>query len=303
MEPRIVRPGDVVLSTVRTVARFYLLRPCRELHDAILYVLGHYAELHGVVLHAACVMSTHIHLVYQDRLGLGPLFVRDVDRSVANLVKALHGWRGSVFQKAPNHVRLLTPDAIADKVGYVAANPVAAGAVRYARDWPGLNVRVSDIGRTTFRVKRPAFYFDPEGKMPGEVEVHFELPEPLVRLYGEEPARARLRDSVAEHEAAARAQVHEKGWSFLGADRCSKLSPYRRAKAYEVFGGRHPTFATKGGGRKAFLRAVAELRAFRRAYREALARWRRDDRAAIFPCGTFLMRVLHGVTCVPWAPA
>ena len=45
--------------------------------------------------------------------------------------------------------RLLTPEAIGDKVAGVHANPVAAGAVRYAKDWPGLCSTVRDLGAET----------------------------------------------------------------------------------------------------------------------------------------------------------
>ena len=77
------------------------------------------------------------------------------------------------------------------------------------------------------------------------------------------------------------------------------MSPFKRAKAYEVFGDRTPTFANKGAGMEGFLTAVRELRAFRAAYRTAFQAWRRGVRDVVFPFGTWLMRVVHGTRCLP----
>ena len=70
--PRIVEPSLPVFVTRRTVCRFYLLRPDRELTEGFLYCLGAAAERHGIALHAVCVMSTHVHLVFTDVRGVYP---------------------------------------------------------------------------------------------------------------------------------------------------------------------------------------------------------------------------------------
>ena len=65
-QPRFVVPGETIMVTARTVARFYLLRPDPQLNEALRYVLGYYANKHGLLLHAVCIMSTHVHLVAFD---------------------------------------------------------------------------------------------------------------------------------------------------------------------------------------------------------------------------------------------
>jgi len=77
------------------------------------------------------------------------------------------------------------------------------------------------------------------------------------------------------------------------------VSCFRRSKAYEVFGDRTPTFATKGSGMAGFFAAVRELRAFRAACRTASEAWRLGAREVAFPYGTWLMRVVHGARCLP----
>ena len=103
----------------------------------------------------------------------------------------------------------------------------------------------------------------------------------------------------------ARTAVNKKGWRFLGADRCRKLSPYKRARSFEPLRSRNPTFAVGRGQRAAFFEAVKELRAFRAAYRHARDLWRKGQRTVQFPFGTWWMHRFHGAPCVgpPCAPA
>jgi hypothetical protein len=94
----------------------------------------------------------------------------------------------------------------------------------------------------------------------------------------------------------ARAEVKARGWRILRAARVRRLSPYRRATSFELLRDRNPTFAVGRGQRKVFFEAVAELRAFRRAYRQALEQWRAGLRSVVFPQGTWGMCRVHGVT-------
>ena len=84
----------------------------------------------------------------------------------------------------------------------------------------------------------------------------------------------------------------------MGADRVRKASPYDRAKSWEPLRGRNPRFAVGKHQKEAFFDAVAALRAFHCAYREALERWRLGARATCFPQGTWIMRVLHAAPVV-----
>jgi hypothetical protein len=70
------------------------------------------------------------------------------------------------------------------------------------------------------------------------------------------------------------------------ADRRRKVADRRRS--WEPIRGRNLTFAVGRGQREAFIEAVLELRAFRRAYRLALDHWRQGLRSVLFPVGTRL---------------
>jgi len=56
--------------------------------------------------------------------------------------KAYRGWPEEVFNKDSSGVHaLLTPEATMEAIAYLIANPVEAGAVRYAKDWPGAHTK------------------------------------------------------------------------------------------------------------------------------------------------------------------
>ncbi len=179
------------------------------------------------------------------------------------------------------------------------ANPVAAFAVRKARKWPGVTVMADELGRKVFRVRRPEGYFDPENEQWPEVaELEVVLPKQLVDELGEDGARKAIAARVESKEAEARAEAKRKHKAFVGATRVMQARITTRGTAYEERGVRAPTFAAAGDG-DAAKQAVAELRAFRASYREALERWMTGDRDVTFPFGTWLMRVVHAVRCHP----
>lgn len=285
------------MTTIRTNCRFYLLRPDPELLHAVDYLLAHYAEVHQVSLMAYCLMSNHFHTGFYDRFGNRSLFLQDVHRGIANVVKALRGWRGAVFEGKPNIVRLLTPEAVIDKIAYLLANPVAAAAVERSQDWPGRCVAATRPGSKPRETFRPKLYFSEKGRMPERATLRLELPPMLVDRYGLEACRRRISAAAAKKEADARTELRRSGRRFMGAERCLRVHPEQRAKSFERLGGREPTFSTKGGGKDAFIKAARRLKSFRKAYRAAFEEWRKGVRDVVFPYGTWLMRVLHGVSC------
>jgi len=53
----------------------------------------------------------------------------------------LRKWEAPIWDHEKSSVvRLLTEQAMIEKLAYVAANPVKAGLVAHARDWPGITV-------------------------------------------------------------------------------------------------------------------------------------------------------------------
>jgi putative transposase len=290
--PRRVVPGMTVMITRRTLRRTHLLRPDPELNNYYLYCLAVLAERYDIRVHAAVLMSTHEHLVVTDVQGQLPCFIRELHRLVALGIKKLRKWDGAVWDhEKTSVVELRTPAAIIEKIAYVIANPVAAGLVRRAHQWPGVTVRADELGRHCRTAKRPDFYFDSNNPhWPRLATLELTMPDLSMP---DIDVREAVASEVERLEHDARETVRARGWQYLDARRVARLSPYKRAKSVEPVRDRSPTFAVGRGQRDAFFHAVLTLREFRRAYRIALDRWRCLARDAVFPHGTWLMRALH----------
>ncbi|MBT8468484.1 MAG: transposase [Deltaproteobacteria bacterium] len=294
-QPRLVLPGDTVMVTRRTLRRHHLFRPDAAIRQLYLYALAVSAREFGILVHGVTLMSTHEHLVFTDPKRRRPDFLRRLHRLVSLGTKALRKWEGATWDhERTSVVRLLTERAVIEKLAYVMANPVKAGLVQHARDWPGVTVLPHELGRRTFRIERPAVFFDPRNRQwPDVVELSLSLPPTLEQAYGAQAVREAVGEELRRQEQLARTEVKERGWRVLGADRVRRLSPYRRAASFELLRDRNATFAVGRGQKKAFFAAASELRAFRRAYRQALEQWRAGLRSVVFPCGTWWMGQAH----------
>ena len=300
--PRIVDPGATLALSRRTTRRHFLLNPdeARQMEQVYWYCLAYAAKLHGILVHAACLMSTHSHEVITDVRGEYPKFLQTFHRYLALCTKAYRGWPEEVFNKDSSGAHaLLTPEATLEAIAYLIANPVEAGAVRYAKDWPGAHTLPAHVGTRVIRVKRPPHYFDPNNpEWPEELELRLEMPVALELDYGPELARERIAERVRDKQHQAWNRAKRAGLSFVGPRRVVKLAHTKRAKSYEVFGGLNPQFAA-AGNRAAATEAVKRLRAFKAQYARALGAWTAGDRSACFPEGTWWMRVCHGARCGP----
>jgi putative transposase len=296
--PRRVLPGMTVMVTRRTLRRTHLLRPDPALNELFIYCLAVLAPRFGIRVHAAVLMSTHEHLVVTDVQGQLPRFLQELHRMLALGIKILRKWEGAVWDhEKTSVVELRTPAAIIEKIAYVMANPVAAGLVRRASQWPGITVQPQHLGRCRWSAARPDYYFDPDNPFwPAVASLELSMP-PLDMPEGDVREAVGCELERLEHEA--RQEVEAKGWRFMGAEQIPRLSPYDRATSFEPLRGRNPTFAVGRGQRDAFCHAVATLREFRKAYRAALDHWRKRLRECVFPCGTWLMRCLHDVVVAP----
>src|SRR5688500_15572527 len=154
--PRRVIPGMTVMITRRTLRRTHLLRPDTRMNALFTYLLAVLAERHGVLVHAAVLMSTHEHIVLTDPHGRLPRFLQELHRLLALGVKVLRKWEGAVWDhEKTSVVELCTPAAVVETLAYLMANPVAAGLVERASQWPGVKTLPRDLGQTEWRATRP----------------------------------------------------------------------------------------------------------------------------------------------------
>jgi REP element-mobilizing transposase RayT len=293
--PRQVLPGTSYLVTRRCARREFLLRPSETTNAIFLYVLSVAARRFGVHVHAFCVLSNHFHLVVTDPGARLPAFEQYLDSLVARAVNASLGrWEAFWAPSSYSAVALVAPEDVVAKVAYVLANPVAAGLVPRGRDWPGLWSAPEQIGAPAITARRPATFFRRNGHMPETAELALTVPPGFA---SPEEFRARVELAVAELEAIARREMAEGGRGFVGAAKVLAQRPWSHPAPGEPRRQLRPRVAARDKWKR--IEALSRLVEFLRAYRQAWAALRAGVRDALFPAGTYLLRLTYGVRCAP----
>jgi REP element-mobilizing transposase RayT len=288
--PRQVLPGTTYLVTRRCAQRQFLLKPSKATNEVFLYLLALAADRFGIRVHAYCVLSNHYHLVVTDPDARLPAFQQFLDALVARALNASLGrWEAFWAPNSYSAVTLVSTSDIVDKVAYVLANPVAAGLVRSGRLWPGLWSSPEQIGASTLDVRRPKHFFDPRGSLPERPPFQLHLPPGFdSRQDFLEQLTALLTDREAQAAQAARR-------GFLGVARVLAQKHTARPAPSEPRRGLSPRIAARDKWKR--IEALSRLVEFLRSYRSAFAARQAGRADAVFPCGTYLLRVAHGVSC------
>ena len=291
--PRQVLPGTIYLVTRRCLERRFFLRPSAASNRLFLFILALAAHRFGIRLHAYCVLSNHFHLVLTDPRGTLPAFSQYLDSLVARSFNALLG-RSEAFWSIGsfNAVALETPNDVIAKMAYVLANPVSAGLVEHARDWPGLWSTPERIGGTQLLARRPRSFFRRTGGLAESVALQLHRPDGFASAADFD---RQLRDALAALEAGARAKARTERRTFLGAEWAMALKATARPATSASVGGLKPKVAARDADSR--LAALRRLSDFVSAYRAALERWRAGVRDILFPAGTYHLRVAHAVRC------
>jgi REP element-mobilizing transposase RayT len=289
--PRQVLPGVTYLVTRRCSERRFFLRPSPAVNEIFGYLLAVAAERYGILVHAACVLSNHVHLVVTDVHARLPAFHQFLDALVARAVNASLGrWEAFWAPNSYSAVALASPDDVVEKAAYVLANPVAAGLVESGRLWPGLWSAPERIGGEAWEFRRPKRFFDPNGSLPDTVTLQL---TPPLGFPSEEAFRAQLVAALAEKEKQA---VLAAGRGFLGVSKVLAQKPTSRPAPGEPRRSLNPRVAARDKWKR--IEALGRLVEFLRAYRSAWAARRAREAKVLFPSGTYLLRVLHDVPCV-----
>jgi REP element-mobilizing transposase RayT len=274
------------MLTRRCYQRTLQLEPSDATNEIFRYCLADAAAKTGVLVHAVCVMSNHLHLVVTDVEGRLPEFTRELHRQTAKAINACQGLRENLWSvDRCHHLELADELAVIRQIAYVATNPTEAGLVEMPEQWPGVWYVPGDEVHVE-RVRRPKSYFGERSSAPAEIELRIAPPPGMTDV------AVRVAAAIHERLSAAWAKLREAGWQFLG--RAAILAAPRggRATSVEEPGQFVPQFAATCPLARSSL--IAARRAFRCAYRDALDRWREGAREVLFPLGTWWMRVFHG---------
>jgi len=291
--PRQLLVGATYLVTRRCSERRLFLRPSAEVNAIFRYVLAVAAERYQIEVHAFCVLSNHFHLVVTDPHARLPDFHRCLDSLVARATnRALGRWESFWDPASYSAVRLEDPEAILEKMVYVLANPVAAGLVRRGTEWPGLWSDPSALDGPPQLVERPEGFFRKAGALPATAQLRVVRPP---GFEADEDLAGRLLRLLRVEEDWAAARLAGQGRSFLSAARVLALKPTARPATVEPRRRLRPRIASRNPETR--LQALRRLKAFARRYQEAFEAWTAGAHDAVFPPGTWLMRVRHAATC------
>jgi len=293
--PRRILPGTTYLVTRRCSQRLFLLRPSPTTTAIFRYVLAVAARRFGIRVHAFCVLSNHWHAVVTDPDARLPAFEQYLHSLVARAINASLGrWENFWAPSSYSAVVLTSTADVLVKVAYVLANPVAAGLVKRGQDWPGLWSAPESIGEGPLVADRPATFFRESGYMPEKAALEL-VPPPG---FSAAEFRERLARALSDLEERARLELASEGQGVLGVKKVLAQKPTARPATAEPRRGLNPRVAARDKWKR--IEALSQLVEFLRAYRLAW-RARLSGQRAVFPAGTYLLRVAHGVPCAATA--
>lgn len=146
-KPRIVLPGYFHHVTQRGSRRqqVFFEDPDREYY---LELLDKYSKKHDVQVLCYCLMSNHVHLglVPATSTGLSEV-LKPLHMRYAQRINSKMGWAGHLWQ-ARFYSSPVEDQSIERVVRYILLNPVRAGMVAQAEDYPWSNASRLSSGKT-----------------------------------------------------------------------------------------------------------------------------------------------------------
>lgn len=292
-QPRQVLRGTTYLVSRRCAQRQFLLRPSKKVNQVFRFCLAVAAERTGIQLHAYCAMSNHYHLVLTDPGARLPEFMHWLNEYVAKSINALLGrWEAVWAPGSYSSVHLADSQAVLKELVYVYTNPVDAGLVRRARDWPGAISLPSDMNTTPEEIRRSSGFFRDHGPVPSSAMLELSIPPVLT---GESGVIRRLDRMVRERERELQQRAQAQGMRFLGRRQVLRQSPWGRPRDAEPRRGLNPRVACRDKWKR--IETLQRLKEFLADYREARQRYLDGDTEVRFPVGTYWLRVRLGVMC------
>ncbi len=271
--------------------QMFLLRPDDITNETFAYCLAEAAQRFDITIILPLAMTNHQHTILYDPKCNQSAFMAHFHKLVAKAVNAHRGRRENLWSvEPPCMVELADTNALINKLIYVATNPVTAGLVSKAEDWPGFSGVRAFLDDEPIVTHRPAHYFDKDGDMPETVILKLEIP----RRFGD-PAwiRERVRQGIEDVEAECAAKCRRAKKRVLGAAGVKAQDWRSCPSSRRQRGGIRPHVASKWIWRR--LEVLQRNKQFQKDYRAAYAAWRAGE-PAVFPAGTYWLARFANVT-------
>lgn len=264
-----------------------------------MFAYGMAQQKFGFLAHGEVIMPNHWHSLTTPTEENLPKILEYFFGETSKFIKvclAEHGyeppesvWSGS---SRPNLGRMMTPEAQLKWAHYIPSNPVSAGLVERVSEYPGHVTGPQVLAGRTVVIERPDFYFSKRNN-PESVELTYSMPPVLKQAFGSsEKVIYHLQRALADTEKACR----QRGGTVLGADAVKAQHPWSEPRSPRKFSaGFTPTFVVGPGQHGPRKRCARETTTWRGDYRQA-RRARLAGKQAVFPHGTYGMRVFHNAT-------
>lgn len=293
-KPRRHIAGQVALLTRRCSERRYFLRPDDYINQVIPFEVGKWAEERGQDIYAAMAMSNHMHFVNGDTTGDRSDFMRDTMSGIARARnRDLKREKGHFWESGEyGDTVLLDKDAIERKLLYVWLNPVRAGLVERAADWPGFKILPSDWGKT-IQIDQPDKFY---GRRSPESAEFTPQPPPEYDDMSLEEVKAHFERLLHKEENKILARRKRAQMGIVGVSAVKALDPMTAPSTEDSTSRINPRFATTDAALMAG--AKSSYRAFCDRYETRRQRWLTGkSKKVVFPCGTVQLKRQAPITC------
>ena len=135
-------PEGIYHVTTRGVARTATFRADDE-YRLFLGLLVRVVERHEWCMHGFCLMPNHYHLVVETELWRLSAGVQCLNGVYAQAFNRRHGRWGHLFGERFASWVVEDDAHLVNRIEYVLQNPVRAGLVERAADWPWAGVRAA----------------------------------------------------------------------------------------------------------------------------------------------------------------
>lgn len=294
--PRQHIPGQAVLITRRTSERRYFLRPDNFLDQVLPYEVGKASSRHDQKIYAAVAMSNHIHFCIGDPNGDRSKFMQDAMSGIARVTNR-HLERSGHFWDARRYgdTVLLDVNALERKLLYIWLNPVHAGLVERAEDWPGFMILPRHWG-TKITIEKPDRFY---GRQSPEKVAFIPSPPPGYEHLSLHEVRTHFEDLLRRAEDKIAADRKSENLTIEGIDKILALVPTSSPCTPSPLGAISPRFASLDTA--LLTRAYESYANFLETYQVRRQRWLKGSKAkkTVFPCGTVWLRRCAPVICEP----
>ncbi len=273
-----------------------LMRPDAVTNESFIYCLAVAAEKYQIDVLFTVAMSNHHHTGIVDNHGNFPAFLEYFHKFFAKCMNAHRGrWANFWSSEQTNAVRLVSPEALLDKLIYSVCNPVKAGLVERAKDWPGVSSLKEMLGCQKLSAKRPEHFFRPNGGIPKEATLRFVRPPGFEHLSKEEWCQL-LRERVAQREKQHRGELSALKRRVLGVRKVERQAWWQRPKSKEPRRKLVPQVASKNKWRR--IEALLQNRSFLSAYKSARTALKAGTTDVLCPPGTYWLARFASIACV-----